>query len=52
MKGDWPPSGSADYHAALQGSSGLHGSAGDFSHAYGTAAAAAAAHHYSSMAGQ
>ena len=52
VKGDWPPSGSADYHAALQGSSGLHGSAGDFSHAYGTAAAAAAAHHYSSMAGQ
>ncbi len=54
MKGDWPPAASGDYHAAaaaLQGASGLHATAGDFSHAYGTAAAAAAAHHYSNMAG-
>ena len=54
VKGDWPPAGSGDYHAAaaaLQGASGLHATAGDFSHAYGTAAAAAAAHHYSNMAG-
>ena len=51
VKGEWAASSSGDYHAALQGASGLHGAAGDFSHAYGTAAVAAAAHHYSNMAG-
>ena len=48
VKGEWAGSGSGDYHAA----SGLHSAAGDFTHAYGTAAVAAAAHHYSNMAGQ
>lgn len=49
VKGEWAPS---DYQAAaaaaaLQGATGLHNAAGDFSHHYG----AAAAHHYSNMTG-